>query len=138
MNSVVHSLTLTLFHSGMKLCSLREGSCEVRYYLGSNVRGDENMIQIFLDSTQDSLVTLGEGSNQCNPPTPIWPIFVGIILGTIVVGILVIVLWRCGTYLGVSIDEGVGAVSIDELIYSELPLTGSLKCILYLSILSIP
>ena len=40
----------------------------------------------------------------------------------VLVGILVIVLWRCGTYLGISIDEGVGAVSIDELIYSELSL----------------
>ncbi len=86
----------------MKICSLREGSCEVRYYLSTDVQGDEEAIQIFMDPTQSSLVTLGEGSSSCNPPTPIWPIFVGIILGTIFIGILVIILWRCFTYLGVS------------------------------------
>ena len=85
----------------MKVCSLREDSCEVRYLLSTNIVGDEDFIQVYLDRTQRSLVTLGEGSTDCNPSTPIWPIFVGIILGTIVVGVLVIVLWRCFTYLGV-------------------------------------
>ncbi len=92
----------------MKICSLREGSCEVRYFLGVDVQGNEETIQIFRDPSQSSLVTLGEGSNRCNPPTQIWPIFVGIILGTIFVGILVIILWRCFTYLGVSSASRVG------------------------------
>ena len=96
--------------AGMKICSLREGSCEVLYYLGTDIEGNEESIQIFMDPAQPSLVTLGEGSSSCNPSTPIWPIFVGIILGTIFVGILVIILWRCFTYLGVS------AVSIHNYI----------------------
>lgn len=97
-----YSVSLDSLSAGMKVCSLREGSCEVRYFLGTDIQGDEDMIQIFLEPSQGSLNTLGEGSSSCNPSTPIWPIFVGIILGTIFVGVLVIILWRCFTYLGVS------------------------------------
>ena len=86
----------------MKVCSVREGSCEVLYYLSTSIHGNEPHIPIFMDLTQSSLETLGMGSTSCNPPVVIWPIFVGIILGTIFVGILVLVLWRCCTYLGVS------------------------------------
>lgn len=96
----INDTTDMITTADMKVCSLREGSCEVRYFLGSNVQGNEDGIQIFLDSAQRSLDTLGEGSSSCNPSIIIWPIFVGIILGTIFVGILVIVLWRCFTYLG--------------------------------------
>ena len=84
----------------VKLCD-GEGLCEVHYYLGSDIRGDENKIQIFLHGLHPGFPHhLGGGVKPVqSPSTPICPIFVGI-----VVNILVIVLWRCGTYLGVSID----------------------------------
>lgn len=95
-------VSLMSFYAGMKICSLRSGSCEVRYFLDRRLLGDESDIMVMLDDTQPSLVTLREGSTNCNPGTPIWPIFVGIILGTILVGVIVLVLWRCCTYVGVS------------------------------------
>ncbi len=49
---------------------------------------------------QSALSVLLGGSADCNPAPLIWPIFVGIILGIVVVGILAVVLWRCCTYLG--------------------------------------
>ena len=85
------------------MCSLREGSCEVRYFLSTNIRGSEEHIQVFMDSSQGSLGTLREGSNDCSSSTPVWPIIVGTIVGIIIVGLLVLVLWRCCTYLGVSL-----------------------------------
>jgi len=64
------------------------------------VKGDENGIYALLDMGQSSLGILLTGSADCNPAPLIWPIFVGIILGIVLVGILAILLWRCCTYLG--------------------------------------
>ena len=88
--------------AGMKICSLRQESCEVRYFLNTKIQGNESNIKVFLDYNQPSLVTLREGSSNCNRGIELWPIFLGIILGTIVVGMLVFMVWRCCTYFGVS------------------------------------
>ena len=90
------------FVSELKVCSFRDGSCEVRYTIGTDVRGNEDTIHVLMDETQPSVVMLRGGSSDCNPPQQIWPIFVGIILAIIVVGLLAVVLWRCCTYLAVS------------------------------------
>ena len=50
--------------------------------------------------SQSSLGVLQGGSADCNPAPLIWPIFVGIFLGIVVIGILAVLLWRCCTYLG--------------------------------------
>ncbi|XP_064385860.1 integrin beta-1-like isoform X2 [Halichondria panicea] len=90
----------TLMASDLKVCSVREGSCEVRYRISEAIEGDESDIFVVLDMGQSALSVLLGGSADCNPAPLIWPIFVGIILGIVVVGILAVVLWRCCTYLG--------------------------------------
>ncbi len=87
-------------YTDLKVCSVREGSCEVRYRISEAIEGDESDIFVVLDMGQPALSVLLGGSADCNPAPLIWPIFVGIILGIVVVGILAVVLWRCCTYLG--------------------------------------
>jgi hypothetical protein len=86
-----------------KVCSFREGSCEVRYTIGTDLRGDEDMFHVVMDEGQSSVSMLRQGDSNCIPRQEIWPIFVGIILGIIVVGLLAVILWRCCTYIGVSL-----------------------------------
>lgn len=95
-------LVILIRFTEFKICSFREESCEVRYTIGTNVQGSEDIIHIVMDETQPSVVMLRSGSSDCNPQEQIWPIFVGIILGIVVVGLIAVILWRCCTYLGVS------------------------------------
>ena len=92
-----------IFLSDFKVCSFREGSCEVRYTIGVDLTGDEDMFHVVMDEGQSSVSTLRRGNSNCIPRQEIWPIFVGIILGIIVVGLLAVILWRCCTYIGVSL-----------------------------------
>lgn len=89
--------------SDFKVCSFHEGSCEVRYTIGTDLRGDEDTFHVVMDDGQSSVSTLRQGNSDCIPRQEIWPIFVGIILGIIVVGLLAVILWRCCTYIGVSL-----------------------------------
>lgn len=91
----VHPYTVDL-----KVCSVREGSCEVRYRISDSIEGDENNIMVLLDMSQSALSVLRGGSADCVPAPLIWPIIVGIILGIVVVGIVALLLWRCCSYLG--------------------------------------
>ena len=91
-------------HSGLKVCSFRVGTCEVRYSISTDVEGTEDAIYVVMDTSQQSIRTLQRGSMNCDTTTPIWPIFVGIILAIIVVGVLALLLWRCCTYIGVSLN----------------------------------
>ena len=59
------------------------------------------MFHIVMDESQPSVAMLRRGNSNCVPRQEIWPIFVGIILGIIVVGLLAVILWRCCTYIGV-------------------------------------
>ncbi len=84
----------------LKVCSVRDGSCEVRYRISQTIEGDENDIMVLLDMTQSAVSVLRGGSTECVPAPLIWPIIVGIILSIVVVGIVAVLLWRCCSYLG--------------------------------------
>ena len=102
----------------MKVCSIREGSCEVRYLLNRRIRGDESSITTFVDNSQSSIEVLARGSTQCQSSVVIWAIFVGIIVGTIILGIVIIVIWRLCTYLGV--NDIIMVVVIISILFSTL------------------
>ena len=102
-NVAIMFMNHSLFLSGFKVCSFREGSCEVHYTVSTDLSGDEDTFHIVMDEGQSSVSILRQGNSNCIPRQEIWPIFVGIILGIIVVGLLAVILWRCCTYIGVSL-----------------------------------
>ena len=107
-------LSLHLLSTELKVCSIREGSCEVRYRISKAIEGDEDNVYIALDMSQSSLGVLRGGSSECNPAPLIWPIFVGIFLGIVVIGILAVFLWRCCTYLGEYLEYQQWAKSVQD------------------------
>lgn len=83
-----------------KSCSLNENGCEVRYSVSRLLTGNEPEVYVVINLNQSTIATLRNDPNQCSSQVLVWPIVVGIILGIVLVGIIVVIVWRCLTYLG--------------------------------------
>ena len=71
-----------------------------------DLRGDEEIFQAVMDDDQPSVSMLRQGNSEYvpRPPLKFWPVIVAGILGSIVIGpVLVMILWKCINYIGVSL-----------------------------------
>lgn len=101
-------------NTDLRNCSLVESGCEVRYRINPLVQGTEDGLFVFIDTSQTGYVTVTTNPSDCSSDQPIWPIPVGIILGIIIVGIILIALWRGLTYLGEYLEYQQWQKSVQE------------------------